>query len=383
MEIKFNLHNYDRSIVGLANSILKSFGCNATGTTILVVDDVLAKNYKNVVVLLLDGLGTSILNEHAGRDGFLRKHYKESIDTVFPPTTVAATTSIISGLQPIEHAWLGWDCYYPQVDKNVTVFLNTEQGTDKPASDENVAWKYCGYKSVVDKINESGLKAYNVTPFVPPFCKSIDEICNQIAKLCETNDKKYIYAYWNQPDTVMHERGCHSKDAKAVIDALEKAIEEMSEKLEDTLLIITADHGHIDGKNVVITDYPAIMECLVRLPSIEPRALNLYVKEGKKEQFEREFRKEFGKDFVLLTKEEVYKEQLFGTGIPHENVDAMIGDYLAIAVTDLTIFNTKEEASEIVGVHAGYTKEEIEIPIIIYESQIKNATVRGFYYEIL
>ena len=72
------------------------------------------------------------------------------------------------------------------------MFLNIEQGTDKPASDENVAWKYCGYKSVVDKINEFGIKAYNVTPFVPPFCKSFEEICNQIAKLCETNDKKYI-----------------------------------------------------------------------------------------------------------------------------------------------------------------------------------------------
>jgi hypothetical protein len=139
----------------------------------------------------------------------------------------------------------------------------------------------------------------------------------------------------------------------------------MSGKLKNTLLIITADHGHVDGKNVAITDYPAIMDCLVRLPSIEPRALNLYVKEEKKEQFEREFEKEFGKDFVLLSKEEVYKEHLFGNGTPHENVDAMIGDYVAIAITDVTIFNTKEEAGEFIGVHAGYTKEEMEIPIIL------------------
>ena len=46
----------------------------------------------------------------------------------------------------------------------------------------------------------------------------------------------------------------------------------------------------------------------------------------------------------------------------------VIKRFSLIAVTDLTIFNTKEEASEIVGVHAGYTKEEIEIPIIVYES---------------
>lgn len=50
----------------------------------------------------------------------------------------------------------------------------------------------------------------------------------------------------------------------------------------------------------------------------------------------------------------------------------MIGDYVAIAVSDLTIFNTKEEADEIIGVHAGYTREKIEIPIIVYESEMKN-----------
>lgn len=359
------LHDYDRCIVNLANSILKRFDCKTTGKTLPMIDEALAKNYKNVVVLLLDGLGTSILNENASKDGFLRKHLKESIYSVFPPTTVAATTSIISGLQPIEHAWLGWDCYYPQVDKNVTVFLNTEQGTDKPAAEEHVAGKYCGYKSVVDKINESGKKAYTVSPFVPPFCNNFDEICNQIVNLCKEDEEKYIYAYWSEPDTVMHKHGCHSKEAKEVICDLEKTVEQMSGKLKNTLLIITADHGHVDGKNVAITDYPAIMECLVRLPSIEPRALNLYVKEEKKEQFEREFEKEFGKDFVLLSKEEVYKEHLFGNGTPHENVDAMIGDYVAIAVTDVTIFNTKEEAGEFIGVHAGYTKEEMEIPIIL------------------
>ena len=35
--------------------------------------------------------------------------------------------------------------------------------------------------------------------------------------------------------------------------------------------------------------------------------INLFVKEAKRMQFEREFLKEFGKDFILLTKEEVYK----------------------------------------------------------------------------
>ena len=112
--------------MNLSNSILSKFGAPTVGKTLPLVDNLLKKDYKNVVILLLDGLGTCIMEGNLKEDGFLRTHFIESISTVFPPTTVAATTSVMSGLQPIEHAWLGWDCYYPQVDKNITVFLNTE-----------------------------------------------------------------------------------------------------------------------------------------------------------------------------------------------------------------------------------------------------------------
>ena len=55
----------------------------------------------------------------------------------------------------------------------------------------------------------------------------------------------------------------------------------------------------MDSKGVSITDYPSITECLVRMPSIEPGALNLFVKAEKMEQFENEFKKAFGDKFLL------------------------------------------------------------------------------------
>ncbi len=367
MKHSFTLHDYDNCLVSLANSVLKRFGSEPSGKTLSCADKYLEKGFRNVVVLILDGLGTCILEGNLKEDGFLRSHYSDSFSSVFPPTTVAATTSVISGLQPIESAWLGWDSYYPQIDKNVTVFRNTEQGTDKPVSDENIPWKYCGYDSVVDRLNREGKNAYNVMPFLPPYPQSFPAICDRITEHCRADGEKYIYAYWNEPDNIMHEAGCYSKEAKDVLAELEVTIAKMCEELEDTLLIITADHGHINGRNVSITDYPAIMDCLVRMPSIEPRALNLFVKEEKKAEFEREFNKEFGNDFILLTKEEVYETKLFGNGTPHKNVDGMIGDYLAVAVTDLTIFNTEEEAEGFKGVHAGYTRDELRIPLIVIE----------------
>ena len=377
------LHDYDNCLVNLANSVLKRFEApagggaeaeveagaetGAGGKTLAAVDRYLDKGYKNVVVLLLDGLGTRIMERNLREDSFLRANFKSSISSVFPPTTVAATTAVMSGLQPIESAWLGWDCYYPQVDKNVTVFFNTEQGTDIEVSTENIPWTYYGYESVVNRLVREGKNAYNAIPFLPPFPKTFPEICDRIEELCESEGEKYIYAYWDEPDSVMHKYGCYSAEARDVIGDLDKTVKKLAGKLKDTLLIVTADHGHIDGRNVSITDYPAIMECLVRMPSVEPRALNLFVKEEKRAQFERAFNKEFGEDFVLLTKEEVYETKLFGTGEPHKNVDAMIGDYLAVAITDLTIFNNREEAKHFKSVHAGYTREELTIPLIVIE----------------
>ena len=141
----------------------------------------------------------------------------------------------------------------------------------------------------------------------------------------------------------------------------------MADTLEDTLLIITADHGHIDGGNACILDYPKLVECLKRMPSIEPRALNLFIKEGFYDQFVTEFNKEFGDTFLLLTKEEVKKQKLFGPGKEHQKFDGMLGDYLAVATSDLSIFNTQDEKEKFIGVHAGLTKEEMEIPLIVVE----------------
>lgn len=358
------LPDYKNSIANLPNSVLKYFGVETVGDTLPIFDTLLEKTYKNVVVLLLDGLGVSTIHEHLKEDGAFLKHLKSVYSSTFIATTVAATTSALSGLQPCEHSWLGWDCYYEQIDKTVTVYLNTVTGTKTPAADYNVAWKYTPYVNVIERLNKAGCKAYAVTPFFPPNPQTLEEIIKQIKDHCSEPERKYIYAYWPSPDDILHLYGGGSKEVFDNMKYLEETVSALADELEDTLLVVTADHGHINSDSVLISDYPKITECLERIPSFEPRALNLFVKKGKEKQLEEEFKKEFGDKFVMMTREEILDKKLFGTGKEHPMFRSMLGDYIAIAVGDLSIYYTDDEILK--SVHAGMTENEMKIPFIVF-----------------
>ena len=310
--------DYNNCLVNFANSILKKFDCKTLAAPLPLADKYLTGNHKNTVVLLLDALGTSILEKHLAPDGFFRSHVAGTFESVYPPTTVAATTSVMSGLYPNEHGWLGWDIYYPKLNKNVTVFRNIDQLNEKPdakpirdaqgksvwtydslnkevpAADYHCGFTFTPYKSIVDQINEAGGKAYFSMPFQPPFPQTLDAILGRIKTLCNEPDKKFIYAYWNEPDSTMHKTGTVSKDTHKVMLSLEEQIEQFVSELSDTQFFIIADHGHMDSKNLCILDYPEIMNCLVRLPSLEPRTINLFVKDEYKKDFPTLFKKTFG-----------------------------------------------------------------------------------------
>ena len=386
------LPDYNNCLVNLANSILKKFDVETTASTLPLADEYLKKDYKNVVVLLLDAMGISILEKHLSRGGFFRSHLAGAYDSVYPPTTVAATTSIMSGLYPNEHGWLGWDMYIPNLDKNVTIFQNIEQYTEKadakPASvgddgkpvwdvssmneakqaaDYNVAWTELPYKSIIDKINDAGGKAFFSMPFMPPHPQDLDAILSRVSELCREPGKKYIYAYWNEPDSTMHRTGTVSSETHKVVTELEKKVEEFAAGLSDTLLLITADHSHMDSNNLCILDYPEVVECLKIMPSIEPRTINLFVKDEKKEAFPEIFERNFGDDFLLLTRDEVLENKVFGPGQDRDGLGEMIGDYVAFSVSKSSIFVAHLEAQMMPGGHAGLTEEEIAIPLIAVE----------------
>ena len=360
---------YDHSLLSLISSILTHYGVQTPHKTLPELDSLLAKSYKNIVVMLFDGMGTAILENHLPPDAFLRRHLNTTLSSVFPPTTTAATVSLESGLSPIEHAWLGWSLYFEELDANVNLFPNTLSGTDgKPAADFSIARKTLPYTSVFTKIDQAGLaKAYRISPYSSFQSKSISEICDTVQKLCAQEGRQYLYTYWPQPDYDMHDHGTQHPKITGVLSEINTLTERMCRQLSDTLVIITADHGLVDTTWRFLSDYPELTACFARAPSIETRAMTFFIKPDRKAQFEKLFRASFGDCFQLFTKEDVLLSNLFGNGTPHIRAKDFIGDYLAVATGTVSIDPGERTDEVFKAAHAGLTDEELNVPFITVE----------------
>ena len=310
-------------------------------------------------------MGSRIIDRQLNKeDFFINNKYKE-ITTVFPATTTAATTSIRTGLNPIEHGWLGWNIYIDKIDETITLFMN-EKKEDKKISNSFIKEKenLLVTKTIASEINQKEkYKAFELFPFGDNHYNNIDDMMNIIEKECKKEEKKYIYAYDDEPDHTMHELGPDNDKVKELIKIRNKKTEELSKKLKDTLLIIIADHGHTLIDNIFLKDYPKLMEMLERTTSIEQRATSFKVKKGKKEKFQKEFNKLFGKYYKLYNKEEIINSKIFGDGKESKIFKNAIGDFIAIAYTEKTLVNIDDDI--LVSHHAGYTDDEIFIPLII------------------
>lgn len=371
--MKFIYPNYQKSIVNVTNSILNHFGIQTFHSTLEILDKNLSeREYKNVILLLYDGMGSRLLENKLDKDDFLIKNKIDDISSTFPATTTAATTSVITGLNPCEHGWLGWNLYFEPLDKTVTMYLNTIKDTEIQVSEEKVASKYFPYTDIFELINKSNnATAYYVSPFGGLMYKNLDlnAMHQKITYLTKTPGRKFIYGYFTDPDYNMHEVGTKNSKIDTIFKDINNNTEEFCNNLDDSIIIIIADHGHNDVEYLYFEDYPELYNMLKRDTSLEGRACNLYIKAKFKNEFRNEFNKQFEKDFYLMTKKEILDQKMFGEGTPNPLFDSCIGDYIALAKSNKALREKRDGEPELKSNHAGLTEQEMYVPLIIIKKK--------------
>lgn len=381
--------NYSNSILNLITSIAKNYGVDSDHSTLQVVDEYLAKKYKNIVLLVMDGMGDRILTTISA-EGILNKNKVDVITSVFPSTTTSAMTTFYSGLAPIEHGCLGWSLYFKEFGRYIDYLPCTDSYTKELFYCENGnPYEILKYKTIYEKIDEATNGKVNTYKLCQkPYIKNetfprtsveandIKAMSDVIVSLCQNNESKYIFGYYDSPDILIHKYGCYSEETTNFIKEIEVEIESMCKKLQgtDTLLIITADHGHIDIDNAIaINEIPELQECLNMPPFLESRCVSFFVKSDKMEIFKERFNKLFEGAFELYTKSKFLELGFLGDGVEHSKIDDFVGDYIALAIGTTRIklnIDLSKSSKPKLATHCGLTKNEMEVPLIVFDFKV-------------
>lgn len=375
MKYQIQYPDYNRSILSVSASILNKFGINFNYPTLTEIDECLNKDYKNIVFLILDCMGTKILENSLNKNSVLRKYLKTNVTTVFPSTTVAATTAFHSGISPLENGWIGWMPYFKEYNNIIEIFTSKEFYTGKKLEIKSIGDDILKYKTIYSEITKKNPEViyHKIFPsFVTNGAKSIEKLCDNIYQASNNKNKcNLISAYWNEPDHTIHHNGVYSAKAKDVLENIDKNIKELINKMNNTLFIISADHGAVDVEEIYLNDYPELECCLKIPPSIETRFVTFFIKEDKIEYFRKKFEEIFNDDFVFFTKEEFLHSSLLGKGKIHYKINEFLGDFVAISKSNKSIRYTTNDIKfeTLVADHAGITKDEMEVPVIIIEKR--------------
>jgi len=358
------------SQVNISNSILRHFSCPTFHQTYSPLDNILDHiGDKKICLFLLDGFGKYIQKKSKSLCPFIYSHGKFDIDAVYPPTTVAATTAILSGKYPCETGYLGWTQYWKRSNEYLQTFSGIREGSDVHGS--ITPGEILHYKSIIEIINERNgddsahaIHGFNCKNEQGEMSSGI--FFQTIEETLKKPETKFIYAYWPEPDHSLHAGGIYSKDTQKAIMLLNESIELITKRNPDVVFLSIADHGHVPVKWIDIRKYPDFMDTLVdgRF-SIEPRLASFIVKEDKKQEFEKAYKAHFSKKFELLTKEQAYNNNIFGYGEHHKLLDELVGDYIMVSTGKYSLYSGFNY-NGLVWTHAGATKEERIVELGVY-----------------
>lgn len=366
----------DNTIVNLANSILKHFNAPTHHTTIKEIDDAL-KGHKKVVVMLFDGLGTSLRKYNLDDKSAINTHFLHRINATYPPTTVASTSGFLSGLFPIENGWMSWRQYYDEYNCNILVFSGKDPDSKKwykTSSGSSIHYQKFPFDNLAVQINKANNKHISDIMF-PKILdkkgpKSLLGYKHKVTKYLKDKDECFLYVYNTQPDFYIHQYGVKHPKVKKLINRIDHMVDKLTKKNPDTLFLIIADHGLMDVTTVHVFEHKDFVDTFIHQPSFEGRTTTFFIKEDRKKEFEQLFDKYYGEHFMLLTKDEVLESNMFGEGKINKNALKYIGDYVSLSKDsyffDLNKVQTKDDI--FVAHHAGYTKEEMEIDVSVFNS---------------
>lgn len=360
-----------------------------------------------VILYVVDSFGYNLFNSmklELRRFGFPSYLFSPLL-SVFPSTTTAAVTSLMTGYTPQEHGLVGYMLFLKEYGTIVDMIRLSpvhSRGSNALIDFGLDPQKFLGVDTLHKIFIDQGIESYI---FIKKIYKdsglsrllhtsgqvishiSLSDLYVQLRKLLESKRGKpgYFYMYWDGVDSLSHQYTAISEENKAeILNIFLMLKEELINKLspdvaEETLIIIVGDHGqsYVDKSNLVVTNnHQKLLDMLDLPPTGETRASYLYVKDGMEDRVMDYFEQNFPDRFYILRSKDALKKGFFGIGSPKEGLIDRIGDLIVLPKPGnglIHLYEQRELDWERRGSHGGLTLDEMKVTLMISKiSELQN-----------
>ncbi|TNC18699.1 alkaline phosphatase family protein [Amycolatopsis alkalitolerans] len=331
-------------------------------------------------VLLVDGLGWELLEEHAAEAPVLAALARSPLKVGYPATTVAGLAAIGTGLASGEHGMTGYTFVVPGVGVlNALRWATHPRGPDLrerlppgeaqplPTTFERAA--DAGARSAV--VSEAQFAKTALTEAVQRGGEyvgvyALGDLAASILHRLE-QPRSFAYAYHSQLDQMGHRYGPGSAAWRYQLRQVDRLVESVVDNLPpDSMLAVVADHGMVTIDEA--TDLDAVPDLLAGVRAIagEPRARHVYADEGAMDDVLGAWRVELGDRAWVVTREEAIEAGWFGPRVS-DRVRPRIGDLVVAARERFGLVRRAAEPFEsaLIGHHGSLTTAEQLVPLAV------------------
>jgi predicted AlkP superfamily pyrophosphatase or phosphodiesterase len=340
---------------------------------------------RTIILMVIDGLGHDVLCQ-AAEGGALHQRLVGTMTSVFPSTTAAAITTFLTGAAPQQHGLTGWFTYLRELAGVFALLPGKPRcggssfgraGIDpRLIFDAEPVFNRLPRRSIVITPRHISESDYNCAfrGRAEQRCyDGLDEFFLEMARAVRESPEgsQFIYAYWPDLDTIGHEYGIGSKEARRHLAQIDERFDRFCRTLagSDAAVIVTADHGMIDSDEafaVEVADHPALTDCLLLPLCGERRAAYCYLREGSSARFEAYVTSELAHAARCVRSSQWFDEGAYGVGQPHPRLRARIGDYVLLMKDRYVISDWLPGEAEYrhIGFHGGLSASEMLVPLV-------------------
>lgn len=328
----------------------------------------------SAIVWVLDGLGAHNLSARAGHARFLSeaRTKKDAVRTVFPSTTAAALTSLLTGTMPGRHGIVGYRARVPGTDDVVNQLRGWETDGLPPSFQraqplsESLGRPFFAVSR--EEYQGTGFTAVTLGDAEFHGSDDLDERVRIAADLAARHPGSLTYLYAPELDSIGHKRGWESDEWVATLERVDATARSLSSALAPgTGVLVTSDHGMIDvprHRHVLLADGDPLLDG-VHLIGGEPRMLHLYTEPGAADAVLARWHAAEGARSWVLSRREVVESALMGAVDPE--VAERIGDVLVAPRAAIAYYDDRladKAPQKMVGQHGSLTDEERIVPLI-------------------